>query len=85
MNRIFHIVDEISKEVNAYKVITTKINFHCESDADAKKIQDNITKVMLKNLEDVSLAKITYDYQDADKVVEVVIDEHVKSNGNMKF
>ena len=38
MNRIFHIVDEISKEVNAYKVITTKINFHCESDADAKKI-----------------------------------------------
>ena len=85
MNRIFHIVDEISKEVNAYKVITTKINFHCESDADAKKIQDNITKVMLKNLEDVSLATITYDYQAADKVVEVVIDEHVKSNGNMKF
>ena len=85
MNRIFHIVDEISKEVNAYKVITTKINFHCESDADAKKIQDYITKVMLKNLEDVSLAKITYDYQAADKVVEVVIDEHVKSNGNMKF
>lgn len=40
---------------------------------------------MLKNLEDVSLAKITYDYQAADKVVEVVIDEHVKSNGNMKF
>lgn len=85
MNRVFHIVDEISKDVNAYKVITTKIDFHCESEADAKKIQDNITKVMLKHLEEVPLAKITYDYHAADKVVEVIIDEHVKNSAGMKF
>ncbi len=85
MNRIYHIVDEISKDVNAYKVMTTKIDFHCESEDDAKKIQQNITKVMLKHLEDVPLAKITYDYHAADKIAEVVIDEHVKSTGNMKF
>lgn len=85
MNRVFHIVDEISKDVNAYKVITTKIDFHCESDADAKKIQDNITKVMLKHLEEVPLAKITYDYHAADKVVEVIVDEHVKNSAGIKF
>lgn len=85
MNRTFHIVDEISKDVNAYKVIATKIDFHCESEADAKMIQDNITKVMLKHLEEVPLAKITYDYRAAEKVVEVTIDEHVKSNKSMKF
>ena len=84
MNRVFHIVYEISKDVNAYKVMTTKVDFHCESEADAKKIQENITRVMLKHLEDTALAKITYDYHAADKVVEVVIDEHVKSS-QMKF
>lgn len=85
MNRIFHIVDEISKDVNAYKVMTTKIDFHCESDEDAKKIQQNITKVMSKHLEDVALAKITYEYNAADRIAEVVIDEHVKTNADMKF
>lgn len=85
MNRIFHIVDEISKDINAYKVMTTKIEYHCESEDDAKKIQKNITKVMSKHLEDVALAKITYEYNASDKVAEVVIDEHVKNTGNMKF
>lgn len=85
MNRIFHIVDEISKDVNAYKVMTTKINFHCESDEDAKKIQKNITKVMAKHLEEVSLAKITYEYQAGERLVEVVIDEHIKQSEDMKF
>lgn len=85
MNRIFHIVDEISKDVNAYKVMTTKIDFHCESDEDAKKIQQNITKVMSRHLEDVALAKITYEYNVADRIAEVVIDEHVKNSADMKF
>lgn len=85
MNRIFHIVDEISKDVNAYKVMTTKIDFHCESEEDAKTIQKNITKVMSKHLDDVALAKITYEYNAADKIAEVVIDEHVKQNADMKF
>lgn len=85
MNRIFHIVDEISKDVNAYKIMTTKIDFHCESEEDAKKIQKNITKVMTKHLEDVALAKITYEYNAADQIVEVVIDEHVKNTADMKF
>lgn len=84
MNRTFHIIDEITKDVNAYKVMETKINFHCESEADAKKIQKNITRVLTKNLNDVALAKITYEYQAADKIVEVVIDEHVKTS-NMEF
>jgi len=85
MNRIFHIVDEISKDVNAYKVMTTKIDFHCDSEEDARKIQQNITKVMCKHLEDVPLAKITYEYNAAEKIAEVVIDEHVKQSGDMKF
>ncbi len=85
MNRIFHIADEISKDVNAYKVMTTKIEYHCESDDDAIKIQQNITKIMQKHLEEVPLAKITYDYHAADKVVEVVIDEHIKQKKDMSF
>lgn len=84
MNRTFHIIDEITKDVNAYKVMETKIEFLCESEADAKKIQKNITRVLTKNLNDVALAKITYEYQAADKIVEVVIDEHVKTS-NMEF
>lgn len=85
MNRTFHIVDEVSKNVNAYKVMTTKIEYHCDSEKDAKQIQKNITKVMTKNLDDVALAKITYDYHAADRIVEVVIDEHVKTSEDMKF
>ena len=85
MNRIFHIVDEISKDVNAYKVMTTKIEYHCESEEDAKKIQQNITKIMQKHLEEVPLAKITYDYHAADKIAEVVIDEHIKQKKDMAF
>lgn len=85
MNRTFHIVDEVSKDVNAYKVMSTKIEYHCESDEDAKQIQKNITKVMTKHLDDVALAKITYDYRAADRLVEVVIDEHIKTNEDMKF
>lgn len=85
MNRIFHIADEISKDVNAYKVMTTKIEYHCESEADALKIQQNITKVMQKHLEEVPLAKITYDYHAADNIVDVVIDEHIKQKKDMSF
>lgn len=84
MNRTFHIIDEISKDVNAYKVMQTKIDFHCESEEDAKKLQKNITKVMTKHLEDVSLAKITYDYNAVDKIAEVVVDEHVRTS-TMEF
>lgn len=85
MNRIFHIVDEISKDVNAYKVMTTKIDFHCESEDDAKKIQRNITKIMVKHLEEIPLAKITYEYNAADKIAEVVVDEHIRQSEDMKF
>lgn len=85
MNRIFHIADEISKDVNAYKVMTTKIEYHCESDDDAKKIQKNITKVIQKHLEEVPLAKITYDYHEADRIVEVIIDEHIRQKQDMAF
>ncbi len=85
MNRIFHIVDEISKDVNAYKVMTTKIDFHCESEEDAKKIQQNITKIMVKHLEEIPLAKITYEYNAADKIAEVVVDEHIRQSEDMKF
>lgn len=84
MNRTFHIVDEISKDVNAYKVMETKIEFHCESEQDAKKLQKNISKVLTKNLEDVALAKITYEYNASDKIAEVVIDEHIRQS-NMEF
>ena len=85
MNRIFHIVDEISKDVNAYKVMTTKIDFHCKSEEDAKRIQQNITRVMAKHLEEIALAKITYEYNAADQIAEVVIDEHIKQSEDMKF
>lgn len=84
MNRTFHIVDEISKDVNAYKVMQTKIDYHCDSEEDAKKIQKNITKVLTKNLDDIALAKITYEYNANDQVVEVMIDEHIKSS-TMEF
>lgn len=84
MNRTFHIVDEISKDVNAYKVMETKIEFHCESDEDAKQLQKNITRVLTRNLNDVALAKITYDYRESDKIAEVTIDEHIKTS-NMEF
>ena len=63
MNRVFHIVDEISKDVNAYKVMTTKVDFHCESEADAKKIQENIYAA---TYQDGTVVYVNYGEKDTD-------------------
>ncbi len=77
MKNTIRLNEEISKNVNTRKFITTKIEYFCESDEDTKTITDNITRVLTKNLGDTNLAKITYECYPSEKKVEVEIIEHL--------
>ena len=77
MKNIVRLTDEISKNVNTRKFITTKIEYFCNSKEDTETLTENLTRILTKNLGDSNLAKITYEYYPSEKKVEVEIIEHV--------
>lgn len=77
MKNTIRLNEEISKNVNTRKFVTTKIEYFCENEEDIKTITDNITRILTKNLGDVNLAKITYESYPSEKKVEVEITEHI--------
>ena len=77
MKQAIRLNEEISKGVNVKKSVTTKIQYYCESDKDRQAICENIKTVLIKHLEGSNLAKITYELDTANNIVEVVIDEHL--------
>lgn len=77
MKNTIRLNEEISKNVNVRKHITTQIDYFCDSEEDTKMLTKNITEVLTKNLGDTNLAKITYEYVPSEKKVEVVIIEHM--------
>lgn len=76
MKKTVELAHEISRGITARKRSTTKLEYFCESESDVKALCANITRVLTKHLDDVTLVKITYDYHPADKLVEVEVTEH---------
>lgn len=77
MKNTIRLNEEISKGVKVRKNVTTKIEYFCESASDREKLCNNLREVLVKHLEGSNLAKITYDLNVADNVVEVEIQEHI--------
>lgn len=77
MKQTFRLSEEISKGMHVRKHVTTKIEYFCESEKDRQILTTNITNVLMKNLGDTNLAKITYDYDPHAKKMEVEIMEHI--------
>lgn len=77
MKQAIRLNEEISKGVKVKKNVTTKIQYYCESDQDRLALCDNIKNVLIKHLDQSHLAKITYELDSANNIVEVVIDEHL--------
>lgn len=71
-----NIFADIVKGVHAKQTIHAKAVYECENQKDAEAIADNITKMLHKHLEDLKLAKITYEYKLDEKIVEIEVIQH---------
>ena len=67
MKNTIRLTEEISKNVSARKHVSTKIEYFCEKEEDAKTLTENIMRVLTKNLGDTNLAKITYEFYPSEK------------------
>ena len=77
MKQAIRLNEEISKGIKVKKNVTTKIEYFCESEKDRSALCENIKDMLIKHLDGSNLAKITYELDTANNVVEVVIEEHL--------